>query len=64
VIECTDDPGDFSMIKLLLKILWPHSHGELLMTLPQTELIVGTPWRRIASCDGITTDSRVFMGES
>ena len=39
----------------------PHSHGELLMMAPQTELMVGTPWRRIVGFDGIATDSRVFI---
>jgi hypothetical protein len=41
----------------------PHSHGELPMMAPQTELIAGTPWRRIVGFDGIATDSRVFMEE-
>jgi hypothetical protein len=41
----------------------PHSHGELLMMASQTGLMVGTPWRRIVSFDGIATDSRVFIGE-
>jgi hypothetical protein len=41
----------------------PHRHGELVMMAPQTQLIVGTPWRRIVGFDGIATDSRVFMGK-